>query len=54
MALRPAQERKVSILGAMEARARTVREARARAGETVKRRSAAGKKNVSSLTAFAY
>ena len=31
-------ERKVSILDAMEARARTVCEARARAGETVKRR----------------
>ena len=31
-------ERKVSILDAMEALARTVREARARAGETVKRR----------------
>ena len=31
------QERKVSILEAIEARARTVREARARAGETVKR-----------------
>ena len=32
------QERKVSILDDIEARARTVREARARAGETVKRR----------------
>ena len=32
------QERKVSILDAMEALARTVREAQARAGETVKRR----------------
>ena len=32
------QERRVSILDAMEARARTVREALARAGETVKRR----------------
>ena len=32
------QERKVSILDAMEARAKTVREARARAGETDKRR----------------
>ena len=32
------QERKVSILDAMEARARTVREARTRAGETAKRR----------------
>ena len=32
------QERKVSILDAMEAQARTVREARARPGETVKRR----------------
>ena len=31
-------ERKVSILDAMEARARTVREARTRAGETAKRR----------------
>ena len=32
------QERKVSILHAMEARAKIIREARARAGETVKRR----------------
>ena len=32
------QERKVSILDDMEARARTFREARARACETVKRR----------------
>ena len=32
------QERKVSILDAMEARPKTVRDARARAGETVKRR----------------
>ena len=32
------QERKVTVLQAMEAQARTVREARARAGETVKRR----------------
>ena len=32
------QARKVSILDAMEARAKTVREALARAGETVKRR----------------
>lgn len=32
------QERKVTVLQAMEARARTVREARTRAGETAKRR----------------
>ena len=32
------QERKVTVLQAMEARARTVREARVRAGETAKRR----------------
>ena len=32
------QERKVSILDAIEARARTVREARTRASETAKRR----------------
>ena len=34
----PRQERKDTVLQAMEARARTVLEARARAGETVKRR----------------
>ena len=40
-------ERKVSILDAIEARARTVREARARAGETVKRQRLAARDGAS-------